>query len=51
MLIAHTELLLQIIEERGQFLNAEKLFYYVKNALSEGVIELLLNFVVITLRL
>ena len=43
MLIAHTKLLLQIIERRGQFLNAEKLFYYVKNVLNEGVIELILN--------
>ena len=41
MLIAHTELLLQIIEG-----------YRVlrQNALGVGVIELILNFVVITLR-
>ena len=51
MLIAHTELLLQIIEGYWVILNAEKHFYKVKNALSEGVIELILNFVVITLRL
>ena len=51
MLIAHTELLLQIIEGELVILNAEKHFYLVKPALSDGVIELILNFVVITLRL
>ena len=48
MFIAHTELLLQII---GEFLNVEKHFHQVKNALSEGFIKFILNFVVITLRL
>ena len=51
MLIAHTELLLQIIMASGYFLNAEKYFYLVENALSEVVIEFILNYFVITLRL
>ena len=34
----------------GNFLNAEKHFYKVKAALSEWVIELILNFAAITLR-
>ena len=34
----------------GNFFNAEKHFYLVKTALGEGVIELILNFVAITLR-
>ena len=36
--------------DSGLFLNAEKHFYSVKCALSEGVIELVLNFFVITLQ-
>ena len=52
MLMAHTELLLQIIDGKRVFLlNAEKHFYFVKNALSEGVIECILDIFVITLRL
>ena len=51
MLMAHTELLLQIIDGERVFLNAEKHFYFVKNALSEGVIECILDIFVITLRL
>ena len=35
MLIAHTEFLLQIIEDSGYFWNVEQHFYKVKNALSE----------------
>ena len=35
--------------ESGYFLNAEKHFYFVKNALSEGVIECILDIFVITL--
>ena len=44
MLIAHTELLLQIMMDSGKFLNAEKHFYQVKNALNEKVIEFILIF-------
>ena len=44
MFIAHTELLLQIIDKSWVFLNTEKHFYLVKNALSEGVIEFILIF-------
>ena len=52
MWIAHTELLLQIIDGYiGLILNAENHFYYVKTALSGGVIECILIFFVITLRL
>ena len=49
MMVAHTELLLQIIEGYWVFLNAKNPFYEVKTALIEGVIELILNFVAITL--
>ena len=40
-----------LINGYGQFLKAEILFYEIRNALSEGVIEFILNFVFITLRL
>ena len=39
------------MKDSGYFLNAEKHFYLVKNALSEEVIEHILNFDVITLGL
>ena len=50
MLIAHTELLLQTIERYWGMFKRRKAFYLVKTALGEGVIELVLNFVAITLR-
>ena len=43
MLIAHNNLLRHNVDGQWVFLNAEKHFYLVKNALSEGVIELMLN--------
>ena len=44
MFIAHTELLLQIIDVQWVILNAEKHLYEVKSALSEGVKKFILNF-------
>ena len=51
MFIAHTELLLQIIDGKWVFLNAEKHFYKVKNALSERGYRIYIYFFVITLQL
>ena len=53
MLIAYTELLLQVTKlmDSESFLNAENPFYQVRNALSEGVTECILGFVLKTLRL
>ena len=52
MLIAYTELLLQVTKlmDSVSFSNAENPFYQVRNALSEGVTECILSFVLKTLR-
>ena len=49
-LIANTELLLQIIEGLWLIFNTEKHFNQVKTALSEWIIQIILNFAAITLR-
>ena len=51
MLIAHTELLLKLLIDTRLFLNAEKYFYKVKNALNEGVLEFILIVFFITLQI
>ena len=51
MFIAHTELLLQIIDELWVIFKRRKAFLLNKNALGEGVIEFIIIFFVITLRL
>ena len=51
MFIAHTELLLQIIDVSWVFFKRWEAFPFSLKCISEMVIEFILNFVVITLRL
>ena len=53
MLIAYTESVLQVTKlmDNESFLNAENPFYQVRNALSEGLTECILSFVLKTLQL